>query len=182
VKRIRLFIPIEPMQRSDPKPVTMWYHGKQVTRLFQTTEYTDWKRRMAEVATLIINRDEKLKAILPLECPIIVGFTFYISRQEIVGFKKKRGVLINPGKEIFHAAKHHTQKPDLSNFEKAAEDSLTGTIWKDDCLIVGHDPAPYKFWADNGQVPGIEIVIAPYGMSDFPAIQAEMVLTPPSAE
>jgi Holliday junction resolvase RusA-like endonuclease len=178
LKQLRLFIPVEPLQRGDPKGDILWIKrgGKNIpmVRLYQPTEYTKYKKLLAEIVySAIVPSD--LKGVMPLSCPLKVGFKFYISRTEVIGEVKKRGKILKPGKEIYHAKTHHAQKPDLSNLVKAAEDSLTGILWKDDALIVGHDPAPYKYWADNGQMPGIEVVISPCGAEEFTGKQVDML-------
>jgi Holliday junction resolvase RusA-like endonuclease len=175
MKQIRLFIPVGPVQRGDPQPVTMWVNKKPQTRLFQPNEYTNYKKLLAQIAYAQIV-SHGLKDIMPLACPLLVGFRFYMPRTEIIGREVKHKIIINPGRQIFHAEKHHAQRPDLSNLVKAAEDSLTGILWKDDSLIVGHDPAPYKLWAEGGQVPGTEVIVSPCGAPEFEAKQAELAM------
>lgn len=151
IAKIRLFIPIIPMARKDPHQA--WNHRG----LFQADQYMKHLETVGSLARIQIIKQPKLRGILPLNQALIVGFKYYIPRTE----------RLSTGKMIHHASEHHTIKPDLDNFNKAASDALTGIIWRDDCLIVGHDPAPYKLWAEEGQEPGIEIIVRPFKSTSF---------------
>lgn len=45
------------------------------------------------------------------------------------------------------APREHTQKPDVLKLTRAAEDALTGVVWRDDCLIVSEHI--HKWWGDS---------------------------------
>ena len=61
------------------------------------------------------------------------------------------------------APRHHTQKPDKDNLEKAVLDALgqfdgmPPLIWCDDCQVV--DGRTSKRWANPGEEPGVSIGI-----------------------
>jgi len=60
-------------------------------------------------------------------------------------------------------------RPDLSNYIKAIEDSMTGVLWLDDAQIVGYVPPFGKFYGDK---PRIEVVVEPF---QVPGADAGMV-------
>jgi hypothetical protein len=119
------------------------------------------------MALEIISAKSDWEGIFPLDEALIVGFTFWMPREEIIGHGDDR-------RKIFHAGKHHIIKPDTSNLIKAVEDSLSGVLWRDDSIIVGYDPPPYKYFATDGQAPGVEIIVEPYQNPSFAGKQAEL--------
>lgn len=61
------------------------------------------------------------------------------------------------------APRHHTQKPDRDNLEKAVIDALGNfaglppLVWCDDCQVVAGPIR--KRWADPGEPPGVAVAI-----------------------
>ena len=75
----------------------------------------------------------------PIETAVSVTFEFYFAMPKSWSKKKKNAMRY----------KEHTQKPDLSNLIKFAEDALLEVIWKDDSII--NEIFANKTWEDKGK-------------------------------
>ena len=101
----------------------------------------DWKAVVAWSA-----REAVGSGFVPLRCALEVEFTFYRVRPR--GHFRKDGTLSKVGV----AMSYPITRPDATKLMRAAEDSLTGIIWRDDSQLVTQ--RALKRW---GEVPSVEI-------------------------
>jgi Holliday junction resolvase RusA-like endonuclease len=104
-----------------------------------------WKRDVAKVGRIV------MRSAPPLETPLAVVVVFYLARP--AGHFTTTGKLSKQGREN----PYPSWRPDATKLWRAAEDALTGIIWKDDGLIISQGVA--KLWADAPAIPGVDIVV-----------------------
>lgn len=94
---------------------------------------------MERVAWLVKNSPEC--ATEPLDEPVSVDMTFYVSMPKSWSKRKKQTMLGQPvAKKRF----------DIDNLEKLVYDALEGILWTDDGLIWQHSVK--KIWSDTGRI------------------------------
>jgi Holliday junction resolvase RusA-like endonuclease len=124
----------------------------------------DWKATVAYFARAKYDGS-------PLTCPLTVKFSFVMPR-----LKCHYGSGRNEGRLKDSAAICPTVKPDVTKLVRAAEDALTGILWRDDNLIV-HQIASKVY----GDQPGLDLTVWPAdlelirdGLDAGSAVQIEM--------
>jgi Holliday junction resolvase RusA-like endonuclease len=85
----------------------------------------------------------------PLTGPILAEFVFTLPRP-----KGHYGTGKNGGKLKASAPIAHTIRPDTSKLIRAAEDSLSGIMWRDDAQIIRQTGVK-----EYGETPGVKITV-----------------------
>jgi Holliday junction resolvase RusA-like endonuclease len=67
----------------------------------------------------------------PFDGPLVASYLFYLPRPI-----RDYGIGRNSGNLKADAAKNHIHKPDATKLVRAAEDALTGIVWKDDAQVI----------------------------------------------
>jgi Holliday junction resolvase RusA-like endonuclease len=88
----------------------------------------------------------------PLEGPLALTMTFVLARP-----KGHYGAGRHSGRVRPSAPAHPTVKPDTTKLVRAAEDALTGVLWRDDTQIVRQTAA--KRYACPGEAPGLRLAV-----------------------
>ena len=97
----------------------------------------DWKNAVSSAAA------EHFDGPL-LDCPLCVRLRFVVPRPK--GHFNSRGELNKAGA----ASRFPAKKPDLLKLARSIEDSMSGIVFRDDCLIV--DEHLQKFWGEPARV------------------------------
>ena len=83
----------------------------------------------------------------PLDAPLVVSLDFVVLRP-----RGHFGTGRNAGAVKRSAPAHPTVKPDVLKLARAAEDALTGVLWRDDCLTVA-----LRLTKSYGPAPGVRV-------------------------
>ena len=113
MKPITFFVPGDPVPQDRPRACTI--AGK--IRMYDPKTSVDWKKVVAQVASLQFNR-------WCGEGALQMTLHFHLPMSDTM---RKKCKTITP---------QHTKKPDLDNLAKAIKDALSGICYKDDCQIV----------------------------------------------
>lgn len=117
--------------------------GKEITYV-QAYNTSDTRKAMEYISIIAEQHRPKVR----LEGEILLGMKFY--RQTLKGFsgikkEKAEAGIIRPA-----------TKPDLSNYIKLVEDSLSSVIWRDDAQVIEYLPGTGKYYSST---PRIEITV-----------------------
>ena len=116
------------------------------TKTYDPAKSVNWKA--------MINREAQEQArkdgfkMFPAGTALVATFTFIFQRPPSVSAKKRP---------------FHTVKPDLDNLIKGVKDALRGVVYHDDAMIVAYGEDTGKFYANDGERPGVEITIREFG-------------------
>lgn len=112
----------------------------------------DWQAAVKWFAMQAANR------MVPLSEPVVLMCCFYRKRPD-GHYRTVGGRVSQILKPQFLDAKPDT-KPDSLKLCRAVEDAISGTIYRDDSLVCDHNIK--KRYCDDGQVPGVQIIIETY--------------------
>lgn len=110
----------------------------------------NWRSDVKAVAMAAM---EKTGMQGPVTCPVVFTFNFYLPRP-----KGHFGTGRNAHKLKLSAPLHPTTPPDGSKLARAAEDAMTGIVWKDDAQVVTQI-VQKRYCCEDRKTPGLEVVI-----------------------
>ena len=139
---------------ASPRPRVM-HLGSARARIYVPSTADKWKRLVRAAATSARGAERELLAP-GVAVEVHMAFRFARPRSH---FRSGRfSAILRPD-----APRHHTQKPDRDNLEKAVLDALGGfqglppLVWCDDCQVV--TGRTMKRWAAPDEPPGVTVAI-----------------------